>query len=376
MKRKVIDVLAYKTESYDSDCFLKDIVSYSPNSVVIVYDPEKARVVYRPEGYNLSYEVFPLFDLKKSVFLYYIYPLWFLISFFKILFYFFRLCLKFKVRVLVVDNTYLATGLGLLRRFRLVKRFIYLAGDWLPGNKVNKRFWSFLGNEVVYPLCDLFCARSADVTLNFTKDISESRKTYWKRSVTKFEGILPLRLETKKVKEKERNKIVFLGNVRDDSGLEIAITSLKRLKKKMDVSLKIIGPFKSPPKNLYLLAKKNGVLKDVDFLGFVERENFKEVLADCFCGINVLTSSYSYTIKTMPSKLFDYLQYSLPVIVSKNLGPLSKVIEEHKLGIVINPNEEEYIKAVEKTFLSYKKYKKNLIDYINLFQDKKISDYF
>lgn len=125
-----------------------------------------------------------------------------------------------------------------------------------------------------------------------------------------------------------------------------------------------------------MLAKSNGVEERVDFLGFIEREQFKEVLADCFCGINVLTSAYSYSIKAMPSKIFDYLQYSLPVIVSKNLGPLVKVIEKHKLGIVINPNRDEFIKAVEKLSLFHKEYKKNIIAYINLFQDKKISDYF
>lgn len=375
MKKKVIDVLAYKTESYDSDCFLKDIVSYSKNSVVVVYDPETAKVAYVPPNYNLSYKVFPLFDLKKSIFLYHIYPLVFIVSFFKVFFYFFSLCLRFKVRVLIIDNTYFATGLGLLRRLKLVDRFIYIAGDWFPGNKVNKRFWSFLGNEVIYPLCDYFSVRSADVTLNFTKDIANSRKSYWKKTVAKVEGILPLRLEMKKIKEKKRNKIVFLGNIRDDSGLEIAISSLKKLKDK-NISLKIVGPFKSPPENLYSLAKKNDVEERVDFLGFVERNKFEETFADCFCGINVLTSTNSYTIKTIPSKILDYLQYSLPVIVSKNLGPLSKVIVKHQIGIVINPNEEEFINAVEKLFLCHKEYKRNIIDYINLFQDKKVSDYF
>lgn len=247
MAKKIIDVLAYKTESYDSDCFIKDIVGYSSKSVVVVYDPERARVIYAPAGYNLSYKVFPLFDLKKKVFLYYIYPLWFWISFFRILFYFFYLCLKFEVKILIVDNTYLAVGLGLLRRFNLVEKFINISGDWLPGSKVYKRFWSFIGNEIAFPFCDYFAAKSADVTLNFTKDIAESRKRYWHKTVSKAEGLLPLRLEVKKVKERKRNKIVFLGNIRDDSGLEIAITSLSKFKKIEGISLKIIGPFKSPP---------------------------------------------------------------------------------------------------------------------------------
>ncbi len=376
MAKKIIDVLAYKTESYDSDCFLKDVVSYSPNSVVIVYNPERARVVYRPSGYNLSYKVFPLIDLRKSVFLYYIYPLCFLVSFFQIFLYFLYLCLKFKVKILVVDNTYSATGLGLLRRFKLVEKFINISGDWLPGSKVNKKFWSFLGNEVVFPFCDCLSAKMADLTLNFTYDIAESRKKYWGKDICKKSGILPMRLEVKNIGEKERKKIVFIGNIRNDSGLEIAILALKKLRKEHDVSMKILGPFRSKPEKLSLLAKTNGVEKYIDFMGFTERERFKEVLSDCFCGINVLTSSYSYSVKALPSKIFDYLQYSLPVIVSKNLGPLSKVIEKHKLGIVINPTEDEFIRAVKKLYIFHREYKKNIINYVNLFQEKKISDYF
>ena len=362
---KQIDILAYKIESFDSDYFRESLVSYSPNSILLIFNQKKIWFSYRPLNCKIRSRDFRFFRFSNPKLNYYIYPILFLIDHFRIFKLLLSICLRQRPKVLLVENTYVAAIIGIIRKCNIVKKMIYLPGDWLAGSK-NVGMWNNIGNNMVFPFFDYWACRFSDVTLDCTEYIAEARSNFWKRKISKREIVYRPMLKTKvRSVNDNRKRIVFVGNVREDSGLELVIRILGTVRINLDISLKIIGAYNDKCAFLYKVAQECRVEKYVEFLGFAERYKFEELFSDCFCGINILTSEYSHTTKTFPAKVLDYLQYLLPVIVTNNVGIIVKDIQSQELGLVINPNEAELAEALIEIYTNWKKYIESITRYIN-----------
>ncbi len=378
MKKKEIDVLTYKVDSFDTDCFQEDIMSFSSRSIIFLFNNNKIWMAYKPEDIVLKKEKMVFFKLRQLKINYYIYPLIFFIDHFNIAVFFLRILIGYRVKTIVVENTYAAVIFGLFRKMGLCKKMVYLPGDWLQGCNAKGGIWNKLGSNVVFPLFDYLACKFSDVTLNCTEFIQQSRRKFWGRVITNKESVFQSRFKIKAEPvehDEDSKKILFMGTIRRDSGIELLIESLKDIRKEFDVSLKIFGTINPQYEYLRELAKEYNVDTYIEFMGFIERENFKKVMSDCFCGVNLLTSTNSYTTKTLPSKLFDYLQYLLPVIVTENMGPMCDVISEHKLGVVVKPREDNLVKAESNIFRNQVKYRKNIVRYLNSLPPITIGEY-
>jgi glycosyltransferase involved in cell wall biosynthesis len=93
--------------------------------------------------------------------------------------------------------------------------------------------------------------------------------------------------------------------------------------------------------------------KRVKFNGFVSHEKLIQALIDCHAFINARPTQISGGEHNFPSKLFDYLRYSKPIISSLTLGLAPEYREvllvyanRHELlgriSQVVNMNEENY----------------------------------
>lgn len=372
-----IDVLAYKPESSDTNSFIKDISAYSRNSIVIIFNQKKIWVAYAPESCLTKKTLSTFFRFHNSRLDYYLYPLFFIVDNLMIFKLFLSFCLKYRVKIILVENTYAAAATGILKMLRLVKKIVYLPGDWLQGSSTRKGIWSFLGSNVIFVLSDYLACKHSDITLNCTELITQARYKYWGRRIAKKEIVFKTSLRINKNTADLLGlgeKIVFIGNVRPDSGLELAIKSLKDIRANLDVSLKIIGA----KNNLYAALKKlvgeYSVERYVEFAGFVERENYDLMLSDCFCGINLLSSQNSYTTKALPAKIFDYLQYLLPVIATKNMGPAKELVSQNGMGIIINYDESEFVAAVTQIYKQQVAYRQNIIRFLENYKAEPIGE--
>jgi hypothetical protein len=293
----LIECLVYKCESYDSDNFKKRLDQYSPNSILLLYN-------YRSGVMRGNKRVF---TYRNNLF-------WNFAGVFFLLLYY---CLRYRPRVLIVENTYDMAFIGIVRRLGLVKHLVYLCGDWL----LNPFF----------PFLDFLACKYSDIVWDSSERIKEARFCCWNRSICKKEFIYKLGLEKKQVNPGFKNKVLFMGEARKDSGIDVA------------------------------LANK---LYKVKVLPFTKREDFKKEFSDCFCGINLITSKRNYSGWSFPSKILEYLQHRLPVIITEGCGDAPEIIRKNKLGLVIKPTVYEFEEALLKINRNYLEFLDNIDSFI------------
>ncbi|PIU03195.1 hypothetical protein COT44_04870 [Candidatus Shapirobacteria bacterium CG08_land_8_20_14_0_20_39_18] len=358
--------MAYKVDSFDNDVFIEDIVIYRPNSIILIFNKQGIRVAYKPKNYDIKNEGLSSFHFSNPKIDYFVYPLMFVANLLKVLGIFLYFCFKYRVNTIIVENTFAAAIVGILRKIGLVKKMLYIPGDWLAGNVVRMGIWSHLGNNIIFPVFDYVACKFSDITLNCTLQIIEERNKFWGKSASNKDVLFVNRLKIKQdMSNVLKNKIVFLGLLRDDSGVNFVVSSLPKIRKSVPVSLKMIGNKSHQELFIKKLAISNGVEKNIEFMGFTEKEKFKEALKDCFCGLNLVTSKESHTSKTIPAKICDYLQYLIPVVVTKNIGPMAKIIEINKLGVVIDPTKENISRAILHVYKNQVQYRNNIIKYLH-----------
>lgn len=366
-----IDILMIVIDAWENDSLIKDIVTYNNNSIIVntSHDGTKMWISYKPHTItNFERPTIYFLKTKSERLNYYISPILFWIRSFTIFMYLFKISFKFRPRI-IISNTYVsAFCVGIIRKCGLCNKSIYLSGDWLYDTKHKSRRWAYIANVFVFPYVDYLACKLNDVVVNCTNRIMSARFKYWNKTIAKkeMEFSIPYRIAASNINLEQINtKICFIGAMRDDCGLDIAIKSLNKLRKYSDFSLIIIGAFSRNYKYFYNLAKQYQVDEHVEFLGFIDRDNFDEILSDCFCGLNMITSTDSYTTYTIPGKSVDYLQYLLPSVSTKNIGDIANMIQKHNLGIIIEPDDNEFITAVLEIYQEQIKFRRNIINFIN-----------
>lgn len=216
--------------------------------------------------------------------------------------------LRYRPRLLVIENTFICAIMGWVRFGKL----IYFGGDWLP--------------HPLFKIADFISCLWANVVWDTTPLINAKRKEYWKRNICKKNTIYVPRIKKDFIPQKGKG-VLFLGSVREDSGLYLC----NHLK-----SFNLVIP------------------------NHVPREEMKEEFSDCFCGINLLTSKDSWTIYTTPSKIFDYIRFGLPPIVSTNCGFIADLISYYKLGRVIDVEKDDLEKTLWNVYNKQDYYRKNI----------------
>ncbi len=280
--------------------------------------------------------------------------------------------IKFRPKVALVEHTYVSIFAGLLRRLGLCNKSIYAAGDWVAGDPNKKRLLGHIHCNIVFPFLDRLACRLNDEVLNYTSQIEDARRNFWGRNVAhsqKFYRYKPCLLVEERSLEGGRANILFLGQIRDDSGLDIAFRAIKEIRKRIDSKIIIVGPENAAYESTKRLACEMGVKEYVDFMGFVKTENLPELTKNCFCALNILTSKCSYSSYTIPGKFYLYLQLALPIITTNSTGGFSRVIREKSLGIVIDPNFKELVEGVNDIYCKQSLYRNHIVEYINSIPD-------
>ncbi|PIY83038.1 MAG: hypothetical protein COX96_08040 [Candidatus Omnitrophica bacterium CG_4_10_14_0_2_um_filter_44_9] len=373
--RANVDVLAYKVDSFDTAVFCQDIMSFSEQSIILGFNQKGVYPINLPKNGHFNNLSVNFFSLNKKKLDYLISPLIFLIDYARIGWLFLLLMARWRPKRVIVENTYVAAWASILRRLGLAKKMIYLPGDWLAGNAAKRGIWSYVGNNIVFVWADYIACRNSDLTINYTEAMSKARKTFWKKEICRNEVIFQNRLMIKSAvltPTKQARKIAFIGTVRHDSGLDWVMRLLPKLKEEFGISMKIIG---LPAPELELLAAALKLTNVIEFTGFLDRDSFKDALSDCFCGINLITTQDSYTSKTLPAKIYDYMQYLLPVIVSPYVGPVADLIRRQRLGLVMDLNEKDFMVGVSELYRAQTEYRERIKTYIEFTGKNTLKDF-
>lgn len=151
-------------------------------------------------------------------------------------------------------------------------------------------------------------------------------------------------------------KIVYVGILQDDRMLcEVG----EAIKKYPQYELHI-GGFGKYEEYFKDLAKKH---ENIFFYGSLDYESVLKLESEC----DILFATYNPKIKnhkySAPNKLYEAMALGKPIIVCKNTG-IDKIVEENKLGKVIDYDAEKLIKTL-KNIENY-----NLKSTINLYESR------
>ena len=151
--------------------------------------------------------------------------------------------------------------------------------------------------------------------------------------------------EIRNPKSEIRNptSIVYLGNLNEGRGVEIAIEALNFIDKEVELWIIGDGDMRSV---LEKQVKENNLTQRVKFFGFVPPDKLRDILNQAKIGLHVLESkglSYEYSLA---NKFFDYIQAGLPSVFT-NLKEHKQLNEKYHIGIMIeNANARETADAV------------------------------
>ena len=125
-------------------------------------------------------------------------------------------------------------------------------------------------------------------------------------------------------------KIVYLGGLNVNRGLQTAIEAISLLPPNINISLTIIGDG-SYKKNLEQLTIKLGIRSKVVFTGYMKQDLALEEIRNFHAAIIPHYRSVQ-TDNSSPNKLFQYMMMGIPVI-SSDCQSLVRIINETECGI-------------------------------------------
>lgn len=255
----------------------------------------------------------------------------------------------------------------ILKKLRRVKKVIFYAIDYVP-NRFNNKFLNW-----VYHKVDTFCAKSCDYVWNLSKRMIEARR---RKGVKKINNqlIVPIGVHSERIKvlpinRINRKTIVYMGHLREKQGLELVIESFPEIVKKVpDIKFIIIGKGRLE-KYLKNRTQELKLENYVELMGYIEdHKKVEEILKTCAVGLALYEPGPdSFTWYTDPSKPKQYMVCGLPVIITR-VPEIAKVIDERKLGIVVDYRKEDFVAAVIRLLKDesyYKKCRENAIEFIS-----------
>lgn len=263
----------------------------------------------------------------------------------------------------------------ILKRLGIVKKVVYYCIDYVPNRFKNKT----LNN--LYHWVDRVCAEKCDSTWNLSLRMIEGRQEKWKQKFF-HQQVVPHGSYTDQYTKSlislnnfHKFEIVYMGTLLKKQGVQLVIKAFNRIIKKFPKARFLIigsGEYKN---NLEILTKKLGLEKHVIFTGYLDDNETKEKIAKAHIAVAPYNKKEDiFTYYADPGKVKYYLSLGIPLIIT-DVPSVAKDIAKEKCGLVINYDEKELTKAIEKYFSDFKfsiDYRRNALKYSEKFSWDKL----
>lgn len=151
----------------------------------------------------------------------------------------------------------------------------------------------------------------------------------------------------------ERARVLgFLGHLKQYQGVDLIFDALKN---NQDLFFEIIG---DGPQKEYLQQKAHlmGVSERVIFYGFIPQENIADIIKNWQIGLAPYEPvKENFTNFAHPGKVVLYLQYGLPVIMTK-VSHMQKKIVDYKMGEIVDFDTRSLLDAIKLIRENYSNY--------------------
>jgi glycosyltransferase involved in cell wall biosynthesis len=150
------------------------------------------------------------------------------------------------------------------------------------------------------------------------------------RSVSVNNFPLPAELVAPGEPRLRERAVCYVGGIMRTRGVVEMVRAMALLPQ---VRLLLCGRFEDPLLEAAVRAEPGWA--QVDYLGHVDREAVRDVMARSSAGLVTLLPMPSYTA-ALPTKMFEYMSAELPVIAS-NFPLWRDIVERHGCGICVDP---------------------------------------
>lgn len=135
--------------------------------------------------------------------------------------------------------------------------------------------------------------------------------------------------------------LCYVGLISEGRGVTNTILAAYKAKYKLILA----GTFSTNAYKAKLEAMKEYSI--VDYRGYCQRKEVDEILSESNIGVALLLNQGQYhKTDNMPTKVYEYMQKGLPVIIYDALKP-RQVLEKYRFGIAVNPEKiDEIIGAI------------------------------
>ena len=146
----------------------------------------------------------------------------------------------------------------------------------------------------------------------------------------------------KKENTETERQIVYIGNFGISQALEVLINAMPIIISKIpEINLKLYGGGFCESK-IRNLVKELKLEKSIQFFNPVSRNEIPAILSKSLIGIVSLQDNEGLR-SAIPTKTFEYLACSLPIVAYGKSDELKRIIEESNAGIYIDNNNEKEI---------------------------------
>jgi glycosyltransferase involved in cell wall biosynthesis len=129
---------------------------------------------------------------------------------------------------------------------------------------------------------------------------------------------------------------VYVGALTSGRGLELSIRALARVP---GARLRLVGPSHDHYRaELGELARREGVADRVELAAAVPPERLLDAIRDASVGLVLIQPVCLSYRMSLPNKLFEYVAAGVPVLGS-DLPSIGRLIEEHQIGLVAQPDQ-------------------------------------
>lgn len=158
--------------------------------------------------------------------------------------------------------------------------------------------------------------------------------------------------------------VCYVGMITKDRGIVEMLKAIETL----DIRLILAGRFIN--KETEVLARSLPGWSKVDYRGVVSRQEIRRIFEESVAGLCVLHPTLSYA-DSLPIKLFEYMAYGLPVIVS-NFTLWKSIVEVAHCGLCVDPLD---VTAIERGLVNFLRNKAQLKLMGKLGQEKIVDGY-
>ena len=231
---------------------------------------------------------------------------------------------------------------GLLLKFH-GKRVIYDVHEDVPRQNLSKPYIPAVLRKPISLMIwalEAFSARRFDGVITATPFINRRFLELGANAVNVNNYPLASELYTAENQWKNKEKVVcYVGGIARIRGAFEMVEAIGKTKYR----LLLAGNIES---DIETSLKQMSGWRQVEALGFVDREGVRATIGRSMGGVVVLHQTINY-IDALPVKMFEYMSAGIPVIAS-NFPLWREIVEGNECGICVDPlNPEEIAKAIQ-----------------------------